>query len=171
MWYGLIPPITAILLALTTRRLVLGLSISVAIGGLLTSVPSHPLSVGAWGKGIGRTIQYGVEALSDTTNLQILAFVTLILITIAVISAAGGLQGIVAKLSAVAKGYVSTQISVVFLGLVLFIDDYAKYDASGPFDEEVDRSLSHQSGKAGLSRRCHECTGRRPCRHQYLDWL
>lgn len=124
-WYSVIPPVIAIFSALITRQLILSLFVSVFVGGLLITVPQNPTHLHSWTTGIGKTLQYGWGSLSDTTNLQILVFVTFILVTITVISVSGGLQGIVKKLAVIAKGYISTQFSVVLLGLVLFIDDYA----------------------------------------------
>ncbi len=124
-WYSIIPPIIAIFTALITHQLILSLFLSVFIGSLLITVPEAPTHFQSWTTGIGKTLQYGWGSLSDKTNLQILAFVTFILITITVISVSGGLQGIVKKLTAIARGYISTQVSVVCLGLILFIDDYA----------------------------------------------
>ena len=124
-WYSIIPPIIAIFSALITRQLIISLLVSVCVGGLLITVPQDPISLQSWTAGVGKIMQYGWGSLSDKTNLQILAFVSCILITITVISVSGGLQGIVKKLAVIAKGYISTQFSVVLLGLVLFIDDYA----------------------------------------------
>ena len=47
MWYSIIPPMLAILLAFLTHQVLLSLGIAIVVGGILTSVPQAPLSFDA----------------------------------------------------------------------------------------------------------------------------
>ena len=65
------------------------------------------------------------SACVDPVNLQIIAFVVFMLVMIAVLIVAGGLQGIVNKLAPLARGSRSTQFITALMGFAIFIDDYA----------------------------------------------
>ena len=47
MWYSIVPPMLAILLAFLTHHVLLSLGFAIVAGGFLTSVPQAPLSVDA----------------------------------------------------------------------------------------------------------------------------
>jgi len=124
-WYGILPPLTAVALALATRRLILSLALGTLLGGFLLHVVPQPGAPRAWAAGLieGAQILFGV--LRDPFNLQILAFVALMLVMISVLVVSGGLQGIVARLARAARGRRSTQAMTALMGLAVFIDDYA----------------------------------------------
>ncbi len=124
-WYSILPPLLAVTLAIVTGRILASLVLAIAIGGLLNTVPDAPLSIAAWAKGLGKGFGFVWISVSDPTNLQILAFVLLVLAMIAVVITAGGLQGIVVWLSRFARGPRSAQFVTFLMGLVIFIDDYA----------------------------------------------
>ena len=48
IWYSVVPPVLAILLAFLTRHVLLSLGIAILAGGFLTQVPQAPLSAAAW---------------------------------------------------------------------------------------------------------------------------
>ena len=125
VWYSIIPPLLAITLALLTHRLLFSLGVAILAGGLLTSVPNTPLSISAWSGGLIAGTGYVWGSVTDGFNLQIIAFVVLILAMISVIVVAGGLQGIAAWLGRFAKASRSTQLVTALMGLAIFIDDYA----------------------------------------------
>lgn len=124
-WYSIVPPLLAVSLALLTRQVVLSLSAAVVVGGFLAKVPAAPLTPGAWLDGFVAGPSYVFTSATDTTNLQIIAFVVLVMAAIAVMITSGGLQGIVNWLSKYARGPRSAQFVTVLMGLLLFIDDYA----------------------------------------------
>lgn len=124
-WYSVLPPLFAVCLAILTGRIMVSLALSVVIGGLLVTVPDTPLSIGAWFGGVGRGASYVYASATDWVNIQILAFVTLILAMIAILIVAGGFHGIVLWLRRFASGSRSTQLVTAIMGLVVFIDDYA----------------------------------------------
>ena len=124
-WYSILPPLLAVTLALVTRRLITSLVVSIVVGGLLAVIPQAPGAIGSWGRGLVAGPSYVWGAVSDTWNLQVLAFVVLVLAMISVMVVAGGLQGIVDYLSRYARGPRSTQFVTALMGLAVFIDDYA----------------------------------------------
>jgi Na+/H+ antiporter NhaC len=124
-WYAILPPLLAVVLALVTRRLLLSLGVGVLIGGLLATVPGDATAPAAWGQGLLTGPGYVLSALGDVVNLQILAFVALVLMMISVLIVAGGLQGVVNLLARFARGPRSTQMVTALMGLAIFIDDYA----------------------------------------------
>ncbi len=121
VWYSVLPPLIAIMLALITRRIILSLFISIIIGGLLTSVyyDTSLLSGAVAGP------EFIWKSVTDLWNLQVVVFLVLVLSMIAIIITAGGLQGVIAWLSRYAKNRRSSQIVTALMGVLIFIDDYA----------------------------------------------
>lgn len=115
VWYSVVPPLTAILMAFATGRLFPSLLSAGIVGGLLLD--------GATGAAYVPVTIAG--SLTDTYNLQILFFVVAIMAVIEVIVKAGGLAGVVARLAPLCRGPYSTQFVTALLGVALFIDDYA----------------------------------------------
>ena len=68
---------------------------------------------------------YVLNAVADSSHANLIIFTLVIGGTVGVVARAGGLQGIVDKLSRYAKGPISTQLLATFVGLVMFVDDYA----------------------------------------------
>jgi len=124
-WYSVLPPLLAVSLAIVTGRIFLSLVLSVLIGGLLTTVPATPDSLRAWAGGIDRSFGFVGSVVGDTFNQQLLIFVALVLMMVAVVIVAGGLHGIVRWLSRFARGPRSAQFVTFLMGFVVFIDDYA----------------------------------------------
>ena len=117
-WYAIVPPVMAVALALLTRRLLPSLGVAVLVGAFLAELPDVP-------RGLLAGPRHVLSAASDPINVQILAFVALILVTISILIASGGLQGIVDRLARFARGARSTQLATALMGLAVFIDDYA----------------------------------------------
>ena len=124
-WYSILPPLLAVSLAIATSRVLASLLIAVITGGLLASVPEAPGSPMAWFGGLSQGFQFVTTNLTDSFNLQLIAFVVLSLSMIAVVIIAGGLQGIVQWLARFSKGPRTAQLITAIMGLVIFIDDYA----------------------------------------------
>ncbi|MCZ6678656.1 MAG: Na+/H+ antiporter NhaC family protein, partial [Candidatus Poribacteria bacterium] len=125
VWYSIIPPLLAVTLAISTSRLILSLGLAVATGTILASVRNHPASIGMWMGSLSNETVSVVTTVIDSFNLQVIAFIVLILSMISVVIASGGLQGIINWLARFAKGPRSTQFVTVLMGLAIFIDDYA----------------------------------------------
>jgi len=143
-WYSIVPPLVAISLALITNRLFLSLIVAVLTGGLLSAAGDHS-GVFSWlvrgvGQGAAFVVQtvYRVDGFEldiqrlNTSNIQILMFVMLIMPMISVMLVGGGLQGVANWLLRFARSVRSTQLVTAILGLVIFIDDYANTMIVGP---------------------------------------
>ena len=124
MWYSLIPPMLAILLAFLTQHVLLSLGIAIIAGGFLTSVPQDPLSVDSWLQGFRTVSTYFTSTVTDSTNLVILSFIPPIFIMIEVVMASGGFRGIIVWLLKWVKGRKSAQAATALMGILCFIDDY-----------------------------------------------
>lgn len=121
---AILPPLVAIALAFITRRVILSLFLGAVAAGAIGGF----LSDNAWGMLSGALLdppRHIYHALSDTWNLQVLAFVVLVLAMVALITQAGGFRGIVLRLEPYARGPRSTRVVTVLLGFIVFIDDYA----------------------------------------------
>ena len=125
VWYSIIPPLLAITVAVLTNRLLLSLGSAVVVGVFLAALRKHPNSIGEWSASLGSNTTSLIQSVSGEFNIQVVVFIVLILATISVMIASGGLQGVVNWLSRFAKGPRSTQFVTVLMGLAVFIDDYA----------------------------------------------
>jgi Na+/H+ antiporter NhaC len=123
-WYSVVPPVLAIVLAFLTRRVLPSLGVAILTGGLLSHVPRAPLSGGAWVDGFKASASHLTATVSDTTYLQILAFIPPIFIMIEILIASGGFRGIITWLLRWIKGRKSAQATTALLGILCFIDDY-----------------------------------------------
>jgi Na+/H+ antiporter NhaC len=124
LWYSVIPPLLAIVLAFLTRNVVLSLGIAIVVGGLLTHVPQAPLSAIAWFGGFEAAGIYVVSSVASKTNLQILSFIPPIFVMIEIVVASGGFKGIINWLLKWVKGGKSAQSATALMGILCFIDDY-----------------------------------------------
>ncbi|MHC4299201.1 MAG: Na+/H+ antiporter NhaC family protein [Planctomycetota bacterium] len=124
MWYSVIPPTLAIVLAFLTRRVLPSLGIAIAAGGLLNHVPRAPLSAAVWLEGFKTAGDHVTATLTDSTYQQILAFIPPIFVMIEILIASGGFKGIIAWLLRWIKGPKSAQAATAIMGILCFIDDY-----------------------------------------------
>jgi len=118
-FWSLIPPIMAIGLALLTRRIYSSLLLGVLVGAMIVA-NGRPLV----------TLQIAVvellwNQLTSVDNLYVFAFTLLMGAMVGLIGRAGGMQGLIDKLSPFARGRRSGQITTWALGLLIFFDDYA----------------------------------------------
>lgn len=125
MWYSIVPPMLAILLAFLTHHVLLSLGIAIVAGGFLTSVPLAPLSIDAWLQGLRALSGCVTDTVTSSTNLLILAFIPPIFMMIEIIMASGGFRGIILLLLKWVKAGRSAQLATALMGLLCFIDDYA----------------------------------------------
>lgn len=130
-WYSVIPPVLAVTLALVTRRIYFSLAAAVCVGGLLVAWQAQG-GLAAVAGGLGLAARFVVGTLLEpasgrfnATNLLILAYVVFIMVSIAVMVAAGGLHALADRLERWARSPRSTQLAAYFAGLIVFIDDYA----------------------------------------------
>ena len=125
MWYSIIPPILAILLAFLTHHVLLSLGIALVAGSFLTAVPQAPLSIDAWLQGLRALSTCVGGTVTNGTNLLILAFIPPIFMMIEIIISSGGFQGIILWLLKWVKAGRSAQLATALMGVLCFIDDYA----------------------------------------------
>jgi len=124
-WYSVVPPALAIIAAFLTQNVILSLGLAVLAGGLLTSVPAHPASLGTWGAGVQSVLALVTRTATNKSSLLTLSFVPPIFAMVEVIIAAGGFRGIVAWLLKRVRSGKSAQLATATMGVVCFIDDYA----------------------------------------------
>ena len=135
VWYSVLPPLFAIVVAISTRRLFVSFGCSILLGLTLSSfLTAEQAGLGSWTQAfvnqsaqiIDNTIGTSLSGQSVSLfNGQVIIFVILILSMISVLMVAGGLQGIVQSISILVSGRRSAQLVTVLSGLVVFIDDYA----------------------------------------------
>ncbi len=118
-WLSILPPIIAIVLAVVTRRAVLSLLLGIFAGAVVTA------------KGNLLTAGYDFfevhlwPTLIDAGKMRVFAFTLLMGAMVGVISRGGGMQGLIQKLSPLAKTRRGGQLTTWLLGWVIFFDDYA----------------------------------------------
>ncbi len=122
LWLSILPPLIAILLALTFKEVLSSLFAGVFAGAFIVNgmhLDLIPLSL------FNTIDKYAITAMLDSGHASIILFSLLIGGMVAIISRNGGMQGIVDKLSIFAKTRRSSSLITWFLGIVIFFDDYA----------------------------------------------
>ena len=122
---SLFPPAAAILVAVATGRLILGLGLAI-VGGAFISLPADVPLYAIPFRGLERAlIDFVWAPLRDSFQLFILGFTASLIGMVRVISLAGGTRGIADLLVARAAGVRSARLATALLGLAVFFDDYA----------------------------------------------
>ncbi len=124
-WYSVAPPILAVIVAFMTRKLFLSLGLAILAGGILAVYRYSASVADALLSGPVTAVGYLFGAISGGWNLQVLAFVFIILSMISVMVVSGGFVGVVAYLTRFTKTRRSTKFMTAIMGLIIFIDDYA----------------------------------------------
>ena len=133
LWYSIIPPLLAVTLAIVTGRLFPSLCSAVGVGLLLSwyqqgITPNNFLTEVVW---FARAVSVGNDGI-DLFNFWVVLFVFLIMATISVVVASGGISGVVVWLSRFARGPRSSQFITGLMGIVIFIGDYSNAMLVGP---------------------------------------
>jgi Na+/H+ antiporter NhaC len=117
-WLSVLPPVVAIILALITRETLVSLFAGIWIG--VTILKSNLVD------GFLTTLDtYLVGSLADTSHASIILFTLGFGGMIGVISANGGMRGIVDIAVRHAKTRRQGQVMTVIMGVIVFFDDYA----------------------------------------------
>lgn len=117
-WVSLLPPLLAIVLALTVRQVLLALLAGIWLGGALLS--------GGVFSGYQRLLDtFLVGSLADKSHAFILLFTMTLGGLVALVSRSGGMLGMVDFISRYARGPRSSQAATWFMGVAIFFDDYA----------------------------------------------
>ena len=115
-WTSMIPALIAIGLAFATHRVSLSLGIAIFIGAFI----AVPLS------GVPAQFFHDITGpVTDMTNLKILTFVLLLIPGLNIVLKAGGIQDLLLNFASWASEKRSTQLATIFLGVLIFVDDYA----------------------------------------------
>ena len=125
-WVALLPPVIAIILALATKEVYLSLFVGIIAGALLYS--NFDLELGI------QTMLFGTDSdgdaagmipkLSDSWNMGIIVFLVLLGIMVALMNKAGGSAAFGRWASKHIKTRIGAQLATVFLGVLIFVDDY-----------------------------------------------
>ncbi len=117
-WTSLLPPLLAILLALTVRQVLLSLLAGIWLGASLLS--GGPLA------GYCSTLDHFlIGSLANQDHCYILLFTLSLGGLVSLVSRSGGMLGLVDRLQRYATGYRSSQVATWAMGLAIFFDDYA----------------------------------------------
>lgn len=122
-WYGLIPALLAIVLAILSKQVVASLLVGIASGTFILSFAEKSNS---FLFGIDKLFDhYLLNSLSDKDHASVILFSLLIAAGIHVISKMGAFNGLVIWLSKYAKSKRSALLITYFMGFIVFFDDYA----------------------------------------------
>jgi Na+/H+ antiporter NhaC len=121
-WTSLLPPIVAIAIALILKQVLVSLFIGVWMGAWL-----------ATGGGLSGIIpgffdtisEYIVAGSADSDRMSIMIFSLLIGGMVGIISANGGIRGIIKVMMRVIKTRIQGQFMTAMMGFLVFFDDYA----------------------------------------------
>ena len=125
-WMSILPPLIAIVMALLLKEVLSALFLGVLSGTILMALFSGHAPVEALGGGLLRVVDtYIVGSLTDLDHVRIIVFTLLIGGMVRIISANGGMRGIVNWLLRRAKGPRSGQLMTFVMDLCIFFDDYS----------------------------------------------
>jgi len=125
-WYGIVPPLLAILFALVFKEVFTALILGLLSGTWMMAYFGGSGIFGALGKGLLRiTDTYVIQTLTNSDHMAIIAFSLMIGGMVHIITRNGGMQGVIMLIMKVTGTRRSTMLSTWVMGLVLFFDDYA----------------------------------------------
>jgi Na+/H+ antiporter NhaC len=121
-WLSLLPPLIAIGAALLLRQVLISLFIGVWMGAWLATGAGFSTIIPSF---FGTMTDYIVPGAADSDRMSIMIFTLLIGGMVGIVSANGGIRGIVNALMKVVKTRVQGQLATAFMGFFVFFDDYA----------------------------------------------
>ncbi|MFK7971113.1 MAG: Na+/H+ antiporter NhaC family protein [Bacteroidia bacterium] len=124
-WLAIVPPLIAILLALVFRQVLVALFIGILSGTIILAGYQGAALGGIFSGFLATISDYILPAMADPDHASIILFTLLIGGMVALVSRNGGMQGIVNRISRIAKTARSAQFATWSLGLAIFFDDYA----------------------------------------------
>ena len=126
LWMSILPPLVAIIMALLIKEVISSLFVGILTGTFLMALYGGASPASALGGGLLRVVDtYVVGSLFDADHVTIIVFTLLIGGMVRIITANGGMQGVVNWLSKRAKGPRSGQQMTFFMDLCIFFDDYS----------------------------------------------
>ena len=143
---ALLPPIIAIALALVTKDVYSSLFLGIVSGALLYSNFNLELALNTMFFNEDGGMLYKI---ADTFNAGILVFLVMLGILVALMNRAGGSRAFGAWASKRIKTRIGAQVATVFLGMLIFVDDYFNCLTVGSVMRPV--TDTHKVSRAKLS--------------------
>ena len=126
LWMSILPPLVAIMMAFILKEVLSSLFLGILTGTFLMALYGGQSPITALGGGLLRTVDtYIVGSLNDRDHVLIIVFTLTIGGMVRIITANGGMQGVVRWLSRKAKGPRSGQLMTFLMDLCIFFDDYS----------------------------------------------
>jgi Na+/H+ antiporter NhaC len=126
LWMSILPPLVAIVMALLIKEVISSLFVGILTGTFLMALYGGGSPASALGGGLLRVVDtYVVGSLFDADHVTIVVFTMMIGGMVRIITANGGMQGVVNWLSRRARGPRSGQLMTFFMDLCIFFDDYS----------------------------------------------
>jgi tetracycline resistance efflux pump len=144
---SILPPLLAIVLAIFTHRIILSLALGILCGALMACDYQ-------WWASLQYIAERGVQLVwvdgqFNTWNLYLVGFLLILGVAAALISMSGGAQAFSQWATEYVKRPRSARIFVIFVGIMLFIDDYFNCITNGNTSRPItDR---HQVSRANLA--------------------
>lgn len=142
-FWGLVPPLVAIVLALITKEVYSSLFVGILAGGIFYSGFSFEGTV-------NHIFQEGfIGVLSDKYNVGILVFLVILGTLVSMMNKAGGSAAFGRWASLHIKSRVGAQMATILLGCMIFVDDYFNCLTVGSVMRPV--TDKHQVSRAKLA--------------------
>lgn len=126
LWLSILPPLIAIVMALLLKEVISALFLGVLSGTFIMALFDGKEPGTALGSGLLRVMDtYIVGSIYDLDHVMIIVFTLTIGGMVKIISANGGMQGIVNWLLRRANGPRSGQLMTFVMDLCIFFDDYS----------------------------------------------
>ena len=126
LWMSILPPLVAIVMALLIKEVISSLFVGILTGTFLMAYYGGASPATALGGGLLRVVDtYVVGSLFDADHVTIIVFTLIIGGMVRIITANGGMQGVVNWLSRRARGPRSGQLMTFLMDLCIFFDDYS----------------------------------------------
>src|SRR5690625_2557184 len=146
MW-TLVPPVLAIIMVLLTRRVLISLGVGIIAAAFFVANFNFLESLSLVGESF--KLVFVEEGALNTGNIYILLFVLMLGILTAFVSMMGGTRAFGDWMIKRVKTRVGAQLMTMFLGLIIFVDDYFNSLTAGPIAKPV--TDKHRVSRAKLA--------------------
>jgi Na+/H+ antiporter NhaC len=122
---ALLPPLLAVIVALTLRRTLLALFVGIYAGVVLLAAGDGAAAMAPLRGLVDLFGVYLVGEVLDTFRIELIGFVVALIAMVGVMSRAGGVRGLLERLLDFAHTVRSSLLITYGMGLLIFFDDYA----------------------------------------------